>query len=539
MKKALVLLLTFGLSVGTLAGCGGTSEAAGGDGIIDVCIASEPQSIDPALNSAVDGAIMIQHAFEGLVKWVDDGEGNGTLAPGMAESWEMSEDGITWTFKIRDGAVWSDGKPVVAGDFLYAWNRLIAPETAADYSYMLAMVDGYDEGKLNISAPDDSTFIVNLNASCSYFEEICAFPATYPIREDIVKENGDKWTFEPATYVSNGPYTMTEWVHNSAITMQKSDTYYDADKISAPTIKFHLMDDVNAQYAAFRSGELDFIEQVPTEETQALLDSGELQVVDHIGTYYVCFNTKRAPFDDPRVREAFSLVIDRNFIVEKITGTGQVPAEGFVPSGMYDAGGVGKDDFRTIGGSYYSAAAEDYTANCDRARTLLAEAGFKDGTGFPVVEYLYNTSEGHKAIAEALQNMWQTELGVSVTLQNQDWAVFLQERKAGNYSIARNGWIADYNDPMCFLDMWITGGGNNDAQYSNPEYDALINKAVTTGVQSERMKYMHEAEDILIGKDHTLAPIYFYTQSYMINPNLQGMYYTPLGFFFWGTSTLQ
>lgn len=535
MKKFLVLLLAFCM-VFSFAACGGTTEetgeATGGDGVVDVCIASEPQSIDPALNSAVDGAIMIQHAFEGLIKWVNDGEGNAVLAPGMAESWD--KDGTTWTFHIRENATWSDGQPVTANDFVYSWNRLVNPETAADYEYMVDMVAGYDEKALKISAPDEKTFVVELSTDCPYFEEICAFPATFPVRQDIVEEYGDQWTFEPSTYVSNGPYVMTEWQHNGYILFSKNEAYYDTEAYTTPQVKFHLMDDANAMYAGFRNGQLDFIEEVPQDEIQSLIASGDLLIDPYIGTYYVCFQTQKAPFDDPNVRRAFSLVIDRNYIVDQVTGSGEVAAAGFVPAGIYDAEGAAGDDFRTVGGDYYALDDEGYQARCDEARQLLADAGYPNGEGFPVVEYLYNTNENHKAIGEALQNMWQTELGVSVTLNNQDWAVFLDTRKNGDYSIARNGWIADYNDPMSFIDMWMTGGGNNDAQYANPEYDKLVKAAKSTDVAADRMKYMHQAEDILIGQDSVLAPIYFYTNKKMVNPAIEGIYYTPLGYYFFG-----
>lgn len=544
-----------------MAGCGGTNEPAEPekveepaegeetaeekpaaaeepgkqDGVLDVCIASEPQTIDPALNTSVDGAVMIHHAFEGLVKWVNDGEGNAVLAPGMATSWDVSEDGTEWIFHLRE-AKWSDGKPVTAQDFVYSWNRLVKPETTADYEYMLDMVKGYDEKALAIEAVDEHTFKVVLNNRTPYFEEICAFPATAPVREDIVEGN-DKWTFKGETYVSNGPYIMENWEHNAKITFVKNPEYHDAANVKAEKVVFHLMDDNNAILAAYRSGELDFAENMPTEEVPALLASGELKVKPYVGTYFVCFNTKEAPFDNAKVREAFSLAIDRNFIVEKVEAAGQIPAGGFVPEGVLDAKGADGDDFRKTGGDYYSTKPEDYAANCEKARELLKEAGYEGGAGFPVVEYLYNTSDGHKAIGEALQNMWETELGVSVSLQNQDWAVFLQERKQGNFSIARHGWIADYNDPMTFIDMWLTGGGNNDAQYENAEFDKLVKGAKAEADPDARMKMMHDAEDLAVGKDHIVAPIYYYTNTFMVKPNVEGIYYTPLGYFFYDQAT--
>ena len=584
MKKTLSLLLSLVFVVSLLAGCGnpGTTTAtptpdanpetsgtpapegtpapsAGGPFEITLNIASEPQSIDPALNSAVDGAIMLGHMFEGLMKWKDSGvetpgsDGtctNAELTEGQAESYEkvVNDDGtVTYTFKIRSDARWSDGKPVTAGDFVYSWQRLVTPETAADYNYMIdsvvnaneIMAGDMDPTELAVSAPDDSTFVVTLTSDLPYFLEVCAFPATFPVRQDVTtKEDGtpnDQWTFDVATYLCNGPYKLTAWNHNSEIVMEPNEQYYDVANLGPDKITFKLMDDQNAMLSGFNSGELDFIEDVPQAELPSLIASGDLKIVDYIGTYYVCYQTQKAPFDDPRVRQAFTLAVNRTFIVDKVTQAGQVPATGFVPAGVYDAAGSTGDDFRTVGGAYYSIEGDadySYEANCEKARELLAEAGYPNGENFPVVEYLYNTSDAHKAVAEALQNMWETELGVKVTLNNQEWAVFLQTRKDGNYSIARNGWIADYNDPMSFLDMWLTGGGNNDAQYANADYDAKIQEAKNTTDPAARMKLVHEAENIIMGQDWALNPLYFYTQKYMLSDRVGGMFYTPLGYFF-------
>ena len=561
-KKFLALALASVMAV-SVAACGSSSSTndtsaadssttteaadttASADGYnLAVCLASEPMTIDPALNSAVDGAIMANHMFEGLVKWVDNGSGEAELAPGQAESWEktVNDDGtVTYAIKMRDGIKWSDGKDVTAGDFEYSWKRLADPATAADYCYMIDMVQGYaevadgsaDKDTLGIKAVDDKNLEITLSYDCPYFEEIMAFPATFPVRQDIVEGN-EEWTYSPETYIGNGAYKMVEWSHNAYILTEKSETYYDYEKLGPDTIKYTLLDDNNAMLAAFNSGELNFIMNFPTDEMANYLASGQITVAPYIGTYYVCFNTEDEVFSDPNIRKAFSLVIDRNYIVENVSQAGEVPADGYVPNGVNDAAGAGSDDFRTVGGSYYSISDEDYEANCEEARQLLADAGYPNGEGFPTVEYLYNTADNHKKIGEALQNMWQTELGVTVNLNNQDWNVFLQNRKDGNFQIARNGWIADYNDPCSFLDMWYTDGGNNDAQYSNPDYDAAIDAAKATSDPEERMKAFHEAEDILIGQDSVLAPIYFYTQPYMLNPDIDGMYYTPLGYFFFG-----
>ena len=574
-KRLLALALVGVMSLGMLlSGCGGTSaqspspspsasapaESTPAEGFdMAVCIASEPQTIDPALNSAVDGTIMTQHMFEGLMKWSDSGnpvneKGNmnyAALAAGQAESYEKTDNGdgtVTYTFKIRSDAKWSDGQPVTANDFVYSWQRLANPLTAADYCYMIDMVQGYaavnagkaDPTTLGVSAPDESTFVVNLTYDCPYFLEICAFPAAFPVRQDIIEAYGDTWTTDDNSshYISNGPWKLAEWVHDSYIKMVPNEYHYDAANLGPNSLTFQLMEDQNSMLAAYRSGDLQFIEDMPVDEIAGLLASGELNIVDYIGTYYVCYQTQAAPFDNALVRQAFTLAIDSKYIVEQVTQTGQVPATGFVPAGIYDADPNG-DDFRTVGGDYWDAPVDDatYQANCEKARQLLAEAGYPNGEGFPTVTYLYNTSDAHKAVGEALQQMWQEELGVTVQLQNQEWNAFLETRKKGEYQIARNGWIADYNDPCSFLDMWYTGGGNNDAQYSNPEYDAMIDAAKATSDPAERMSYFHKAEDIIIGQDWALGPIYFYTQKYMMADDISGAFYTPLGYFIYGYCT--
>lgn len=538
MKKVLALLFA-ALMVFSCFAC--NTQGPAEEFELNVNIASEPESIDPALNTAVDGAVMINHMFEGLYKWIDDGNGVAKLVLGQAESVDVNAEKTVYTFKIRENAKWSDGQAVTASDFVYSWQRLVDPATAADYCYMAdillnaneIMAGEKDKSELGVKAIDEHTLEVTLHTPCPYFEEIMAFPSLMPVRQDMIEKGGDQWTFDLSTYVGNGPYKMESWEHNSKIRLVKSENYYDYAKLGPNAINFALMDDANAIYAAFNSGQLNFIEEVPVAEIPTLVEQGKLNIDKYIGTYYVCFQTQKAPFDDVRVRKAFSLAIDRNYIVEQITRTGQVPASGFVPYGVNDALGIEGDDFRTVGGNYMDVSKEAYEANCEEARRLLAEAGFEGGAGFPVVEYLYNTNDNHKAIGEALQQMWQDELGVTVNLVNQEWNTFLQTRKEGNYSIARNGWIADYNDPMSFLDMWLTGGGNNDAHYSNAEYDALIMQAKSTSDAAERMRLMHQAEDILMGEDVVHAAIYFYTNKYMAQ-GFTGMYYTPLGYYFFG-----
>jgi len=567
-KKCLVFILSAVIIFGTLSGCGSKSGSAASSSPFDlaVCLATEPGTIDPTLNSALDSGTMLQHFFEGLMKWTDDGKGNATLTFGQAKSMDktINSDGtVTYTFKLRSDAKWSDGKPVTSGDFVYSWQRLADHATGASYSYQIDMVKGYDAiangtptgekakgengsetevikyadpSTLGVSAPDDDTFVVTLTYDCPYFREICAFPATFPLRKDIITSAGDKWTFDPSTYVSNGPYKLSEWIHNSHIKAVKNEYYYDVSKLGPASITFQLMDDANAMYSAFRSGTLQFIEEVPSDEVTTLLASGDLKLAEYLGTSFVCFQNQKTPFNDERVREAFSLAIDRNYIVNNVTKTGEVPADAYVPSGVSDVGGTGAKDFRTVGGGYYSVAAGDYTSNCKKAQELLAQAGYPDGKDFPAVEYLYGTDDRNKSLAEALQQMWKTALGVNVSLSNQDWATFGSNLQSGNYTIASMVFTADFNDPISFLDLWRTGNGNNISQYSSSEYDTAIDSAKTTPDASARMKSLHSAEGILM-KDSAIAPLYFYTNMYMLDKNVKGLYYSPLGYYFFSYCT--
>ena len=573
-RKVLVLGLAAALSVSLLAGCGGgtqeqtetpgnsetpsaeTPAANTSSTNINVCFASEPETMDPSLNRTVDGNVMISHLFEGLYKWVDsdpsgDGRNGATavLEPGMAtgepEITANDDNTYTYTFTIRDDAKWSDGQPVTANDFVYSWRRLVDPDTASPYNTIIAMVVNANEiiagelpkEELGVSAPDDQTFVVELTYNCPYFLDICAFPNTMPLREDIVEGN-TTWTQDPSTYVTNGPFKMQSWTHDAQIVMEKNENYYDAANITLETLTFMLMDDANAQLTAFQNGNLDFMQNPPPDEMATLLANGTVIPGDYLGTYYACFNNTVEPFDDPLVRKAFSLAIDRNYIVEMVTQAGEIPAGAWVPENVVDAEGTDGPDFREVGGDYYSVADEDYEANCEEARALLAEAGYANGEGFPEVTYLYNTDDKHQAVAEALKQMWSTVLGVNVTLNNQDWNVFLETRSAGNYSICRNGWIADYNDPVSFLDMFMTDSGNNDAHYSNSEYDAIMTEVLSDSDAAGRMELMHQAEDLLIGEDCAIAPLYYYSQPYMVSDRVHGMFYTPLGNFLFTYATV-
>lgn len=286
------------------------------------------------------------------------------------------------------------------------------------------------------------------------------------------------------------------------------------------------MSDDNAILAAFENGDILLADSMPNDEIDAWKDREEFIIQPQLGTYYISFNTQREPLNDPRVRKALTLAIDREYICTQIGKAGQQPAGAFVPTGLSDADPT--KEFREVGGDYYDPSAEAYEANLEEAKKLLAEAGYPNGEGFPTLEYLYNEGSGHQQIAEAIQSMWK-EIGVNIELASQEWNTFLNTRKNGEYDIARNGWLGDYNDPISFLDMWTTDSGNNDAQWSNKEYDELIAKIKSSSDREERMKLMHEAEDILF-EEYVLAPVYYYVDIYLKSPKLEGFYASPLGY---------
>lgn len=521
----IAMILTLGLLATACTGVKSTEELV-------VCIGPEPDTIDPALNSAVDGGTLLIHAFEGLMGLDKDG----VPVKAQAESYTISDDGLTYTFKLRDGLKWSDGEPLTSADFAYAWSRAIDPETAADYEYIFESIEGYEEGSLNVTTPDDKTIVVKLIAATPYFLELCAFPTFFPVRKDIVESSPDKWTLDPNTYICNGPYVLSEWVRDSHMIYTKNPNYWNISKIGPKSIKFLLMNDDNAVLAAFENEQILLADSMPNDEIETWRDRKEFNIEGQLGTYYVSFNVQKPPLDNPKVRKALTLAIDREYITENIAKAGEEPAGAFVAIGLSDYD-VTKE-FREVGGNYYDPSGAAYEANVEEAKKLLVEAGYPNGEGLPIIEYIYNVeSSAHQLIGEALQDMWK-KIGVRIELGSQEWNTFLNTRKNGEYTMARNGWLGDYNDPISFLDMWVTGGGNNDAQWSNKEYDALITKIKQSSDRKERMELMHKAEDIIF-EESMLCPIYYYVDIYLKSEKLKGFYSSPLGFKYFMYSSIK
>ncbi|MDE7015920.1 MAG: peptide ABC transporter substrate-binding protein, partial [Kineothrix sp.] len=437
MKKRVVALLMAAVMVAGLTACGGsgndasqtpepaTEESAADDGaeaeasadnaeaeapaasdgskILKVQIGPNPETIDPALNSAVDGGNMLLHAFECLLVVDQDGK----LAPGQAESWETSEDGLTWTFHLREGLKWSDGSDLTANDFVYSWKRVCDPNVAAPYAEtVLSMVAGYEDAisgnldALQVVAEDDRTLVVTLNAPCSYFGSLAAFATLSPVQQATIEANGDAWAISPETYVSNGPFYVTEWKEDSHILFSKNPNYWNADAIKLDGIQFTLIEDSNAAYSAYQTGEVLFIKDVPTEEIPSLEGNSDFYVDPIIGTYYISLNLNNDAFKDAKVRRALSLAIDREYVGGTLMQGTYTAAGNFMGPGWIDTDGtpsIGKAN-----GGNADIDTTNFEANLEEAKALMEEAGYPNGEGFPAISYTTNDAGYHRVLAEYL-----------------------------------------------------------------------------------------------------------------------------------------
>ena len=538
MKKKLARSLIFLLSiVFVLSGCfgGGTNNESTpeestdpgekteetGPKILRLNNSSEPGSLHPGTAQGTHDSWILEHAFEGLTKKTPEGE----IIPGMAKEWETSEDGLTWTFHLRDDIKWSNGDPVTAADFEYAWKYALNPESASTYAYQLYYLEGgqeFNEGKadedqVGVTAEDDQTLVVKLAQPTPYFLDLTSFYTYYPISQKVQEEN-PKWYQEAESYVSNGAFKLTEWKHKESMKLEKNEHYYEQDKIKLDEVHFVIIDDENTAWQMYQAGELDLVYPLPQDVQGQLLANNDPEFVKgpDLAVYYFNFNNEVKPFNNPKVRKALSMAIDRQTIVEHVAQGGQIPAYSVVPPGIPD-----------VSGDYQENTGNLFEENLDEAKKLLEEGLAEEGMDqLPNFTLTYNTSEGHKAIAEAVQEMWRKNLGVEMTLENVEFQVKLDREKAGDYTISRAGWVGDYVDPMTFIDLWVTDGPYNDANWSNPEYDKLVEVAKTTMDQEERMNAMHEAEKILMD-EMPILPVYFYTKPFTVKPHVTGVY-TPI-----------
>ncbi|ABX42368.1 peptide ABC transporter substrate-binding protein [Lachnoclostridium phytofermentans] len=542
MKKRLILSMCLVIAL-TVSACGSKdvgnnneqtkapvkTETSGKD--LKVQLGPNPETLDPALNSAVDGGNMLLHAFECLLVVDEDGK----LAPGQAEDWDISEDGLTWTFQLRDGLKWSNGEVLTANDFVYSWKRVCDPEIAAPYAEtVLGMVKGYEEAiggnidALAVSAPDDKTFVVELNSNCSFFGSLAAFATLSPVNEATVTANKDAWAVNASTYISNGPFYMKEWVPGSHIIFAKNPNFWNASAVKLDTLTFLLMEDSNASYNAYNTGEALFIKDVPTEEIPSLGGNQEFHVEPIIGTYYLSLNNNLNAFKDAKVRKALSLAIDRNYVANTLMQGTYTAASNFMGPGWSDTDGSSFITNANGGAPYIDTANVD--ANLVEAKKLLEDAGYKDGIGFPVITYSTNDSGYHKVVAEYLQQAW-AELGITLEVNIMEWASFTPARRAGEYDVARNGWVGDYSDPSNMLDLLYSSNGNNDGKFNNAEYDAAMNISRTTLDLTERSQALHKAEDILMS-EAACIPLAYYNDFWLQSSKITGSWHSPYGYWF-------
>ena len=534
-------------STGAANATGEAADAAeAGSTGFTVQLGPNPETLDPALNAAVDGGNTLITIEEPLLI-IDE---NNEVQPGQAESYEVSDDGLTWTFHMRDGLKWSDGSDLTAADFEYSFKRLANPDTAAPYAEtVVGMIDGYQDAignpdadgntttdpdwdALNVHASEDGkTLTVQLSYPCSYFDKLASFVATSPVQQATVEANGDSWCTEPDTYVCNGPYMITEWTPSERIVLSKNPYYvggWDSSKIVSDTITLLLLEDSSASYTAYNSGEAQLVKDVPTDEIPSLTraeDGGDFYLDEIMGTYYISLNDQEEPFTDVRVRKALSLAIDRDYVANTIMQGIYTPATALVGPGIVDENGYFMDNAN--GGEPYIS--DDYEANLEEAKSLLAEAGYPDGEGFPTITYSANDSGYHIPVAEYLQQAWG-ELGITMNIDKVEWSSFIPMRRAGDYDISRNGWSMDYNDPSNMLELFTTNNGNNDGKYANPEFDQVIEDSRVAD-KTTHFEKLHEAEDILMN-DATCIPVAYYNDFWLQSPSLKGTWHSPYGYWY-------
>lgn len=528
-------------------------------------IAAEPQYLDPGKATGIPEFTVLLNLFDGLTRYNEQNE----IIPSMAEKWEGPNEKNEYTFYLRKGAVWSNGDPVTAFDFEYSWKRALSPELASEYAYQLyylkngkilnsavpaegqtefKMENKYYHPKLDekgnpvlnadnsqvpdldkpfslddigVKATDDNTLLVSLESNTPFFLSLLTFTTYLPVNHLIAEKNPD-WSKSAKNFVGNGPFKMKNWIHADKIEVVKNEKYWDAGAVKLSEILFTMVDNQATELALWESGQLEVATNPPPIEFDRLKKEGKLQILPYLGTYFYAFNTTRKPFDDVRVRKALSFAIDRQSIVQSITKGEQKPAMAFVPYGIPDS--TSDKEFRTVGGDQYFT-----DNNLEEAKQLLAEAGFPGGAGFPEMNILYNTNETHHSIAQAIQQMWNEGLGIKCNLMNQEWKVYLDKRSSLDYDVARAGWIGDFMDPSTFLDTFYSSSGTSDTGWMNPSFDALIEKARSANDNFLRMRYLHDAEIILM-EDMPVAPIYFYTRPILVSKQLQHYISSSLGY---------
>ena len=529
----MILAATLMLSI-TVTGCGaGGTPASSKEMKTSYNSGAEPKTLDPQMSNGIPEAIDEMNLFEGLTRLDKDN----VAQPAIAEKIDVSEDALKYTFHLRDSK-FSNGDPLTAEDFKFAWLRAMDPANAAEYAYQVAdYIKGgaaYNAktGKaedVGIKVIDLKTLEVTLEHPTPYFLALTAFPTYYPVDKKVVEANKD-WNLKAETFVSNGPFKMKSWAHNDKIVLVKNENYWDAKSVKLTELTLSLIEDRKAALTAYEAGQIDGLDNgVPADDVERLLKSGDLKVEPQIGTYFYRFNVTKKPYDDPRVRQALAMAIDRKKVVDTVHKANEKSAFAFTPYGINDVDAT--KQFRDVGGDYFK---EDLA----KAKQLLADAGFPDGKGFPEIKILFNSDPNHEKVATIIQDMWNKNLGIKVTLRPEEWKVYQESQQKLNYDVARAGWVGDFMDPMTFLDMFVKNGGNNQTGWSNPQYDTLIAGAKTNADTKARMQQLHDAEKILMA-DMPIMPINFYYSKYTAKSYVKGVIHSPLGMVDFKTATVE
>lgn len=487
---SIFLFLLFGMS--SFLGC--RIETPKAD--LVVINKAEPESLDPQIVTGQSDGRLVSDLFEGLIRFNRLGQ----VEPGVASSWDISPNQCTYTFHLRPEARWSDGKEVTASDFVASWQRMLLPETAAPYSDQLFIIRGAEDFALEkapfsgveMRALNDQTLQVTLVHPTAYFLQLCALWSFFPVRIDLIDHYGDDW-IKPEHMISNGPYILSQWRINDKIVLKKNPFYWDASHVALRIIDILPISQANVAYNFYAARQADLIMDRPSV---VLLDElkkkEDFHISPYLGIRFIRFNCSRAPFNDPRVRQAFALVIDRHRLTEKITRAGELAAESFVPTGI-----PGYEPTKGLG--YHP----------DLARKLLAQAGYPGGKNFPLTNYLYSEDEMNEGLAVELQSMWRKELGISILLERREWKVYLGSMNQLDYGMAISNWIGDYADPNTFLDLFVSGGGNNRTGWSFKSYDHILHEASLEKNPKKRLTLLHDAEEILVCKKVPITPLFF------------------------------
>ena len=483
---------------------------------------NEPESLDPAIITGQPEMRIVAGLFEGLTR-VDPKTGG--AIPGLAERWDISPDGTVYTFHLRPNLVWSTGEPITADAVVYSWLRALDPMTASDYAGQLYYVkngEGFNTGKIKDSAQvgvhalDPLTVRVELNQPTTFFLDLCAMPVMCVVPRRCIEQFGDAWIKAKPLPVS-GPYELDHWRLNDKVRLRKNSRYWDAANTSAEIIDLLPVGSPNVALNLYERGQADIVwdkELVPTELLDVLLKRPDFHTFNFLGTYFIRFNVTRKPFDDPRVRQALALAVDKYRIVKRITRSGEKPASGLVPPGTAN----------------YSASKAQLSFDPARARKLLADAGYPEGKGFPHFQYTFDAAAGgaakmHEKVAIELQQMWRDELGIEMELRQLEWKVYLNAQSRLDYEVSRSSWIGDYNDANTFLDMFMSDNGNNQTGWKNPRYDALVREANRQTDVPAREKLLQQAETLLVVEATPIVPVFYYVGvSYYDTNNIQGIY---------------